>query len=208
MSDVKHPGLNLGHTDAGSHDAAEEVIFGFWIFLMSDLVLFALLFATHASMAVHGLAGGPGAADIFELRPAFLETLTLLASSFTFGMASMALKYRRNPRRLLVWMGVTCALGAIFLGMEAADLHKMAAEKGAAPSVSGYLSAVWTLLGTHFLHVAAGMVWLAVLAAQVLTLGLVREVKLRIMRLALFWHMLDVVWIGIVTFVILAGMLP
>lgn len=201
----RHPGLNLDSTDHDADETAEPVIFGFWVFLMSDLVLFALLFATYATMSVNGMAGGPTPNDVFALKPAFIETLLLLTSSFTFGMASLALKYYDSPRRLITWLIVTFALGAGFLGMEANDFLKMAVQN-ATPQRSGFLSAFFTLVGTHGLHVLAGLCWMLVMFVQLATFGLTKNVKLRIMRLALFWHMLDVVWICIFTFVFLWGL--
>ncbi|MDF2235317.1 cytochrome c oxidase subunit 3 [Albimonas sp. CAU 1670] len=200
-----HPGLNLGRTDADTHRAAEEILFGFWIFLMSDLVLFAILFATYASMSVHGVAGGPGPRDVAALGPAFAETLLLLASTVAVGFASLAMKHRERRGPVLAWLAVTAACGLGFLALEGRDFVRMATELGAAPQVSGFLSAHWLLTGTHFVHVAAGLIWMAVLAVQVATRGVVAPVKLRLMRLALFWHMLDVVWVGIFTFVFLVG---
>lgn len=203
-----HTGLNLGARHGEDHDAAEEVIFGFWIFLMSDLVLFALLFATYADMSLHGIAAGPAPRDIMDLRSAGIETGLLLASSFTFGMASLALKYRADRKPLMGWLGVTFLLGAAFVGMEIRDFHLLVTEHGAPPQLSGYLSSFYLLVGTHGIHVTAGLVWLVIIAIQITTLGLVQEVKLRVMRLALFWHMLDIVWICIFSFVYLFGALP
>jgi len=200
-----HPGLNLGHTDRQSHEAAEEVVFGFWIFLMSDMVLFAVLFATYAAMSVHGIAAGPAPAEIFDLGSVFLETILLLGSSFTFGLAALEMKYRADSLRLLLWLGVTALLGTGFVGLEIRDYVTLITEKGAPPQESGFLSAYYLLTGTHAVHVSSGLVCMAVLAIQIVAFGLVRPVKLRLMRLALFWHMLDVVWIGIFTFVYLFG---
>ncbi len=140
-TDHKHPGLNLGHTDRATHDAAEPIIFGFWIFLMSDLVFFALMFATYASMSVTGVADGPGPAELFALRNPFIETLLLLTSSVTFGMASLALKYDDDARAVVGWMLVTGALGAAFVGMEVYDFYTMIVQDAAPPQLSGFLSA-------------------------------------------------------------------
>lgn len=200
-----YPGINLGHADRESHEAAEETLFGFWIFLMSDMVLFAVLFATYAAMSVQGIAGGPGPREIFDLGPAFLETVLLLTSSFTFGLAALALKYDDAPGRLLAWLAVTGLLGAGFVGLEIRDYVTLIVEKDAPPQRSGFLSAYYLLTGTHAAHVSAGLLWMAVMAAQIARFGLAPMVKLRLMRLALFWHMLDVVWIGIFTFVYLYG---
>jgi cytochrome o ubiquinol oxidase subunit 3 len=199
-----HPGLNLGSTDAYSHEEAEPVIFGFWVFLMADLVLFALLFATYASMSAQGQAGGPAPADVFDLPSAFIETMLLLASSITFGMASLALKYRADGPHLVFWLLLTFVLGAGFIGMELHDFWGMAAQ-GAVPQRSGFLSSFFLLVGTHGLHVTAGLIWMIVLLVQLRVLGRTTSVKLRIMRLALFWHMLDIVWVCIFTFVYLFG---
>jgi cytochrome o ubiquinol oxidase subunit 3 len=199
-----HPGLNLGSTDKYSHDEAESVIFGFWIFLMADLVLFALLFATYASMSVQGQAGGPAPRAVFDLGSAFVETMLLLSSSFTFGMASLALKYRDDDRHLVLWLLLTFVLGAGFIGMELHDFWGMAAQ-GAVPQRSGFLSAFFLLVATHGIHVTAGLLWMLVMLVQLRVLGRSTPVKLRLMRLALFWHMLDIVWVCIFSFVYLYG---
>lgn len=200
-----HPGLNLGMTDRKSHEKAEEVIFGFWIFLMSDLVLFAALFATYAAMSTQGIAQGPGPSEVFNLGPALIETLVLLVSSFTFGFAMLAMKYNANRRVLLTWLGLTALLGITFVAFELHDYYVMIVTKNAWPQTSGFLSAYYLLTGTHAVHVSAGILWMIVLAIQVMTIGLDTAVKLRLMRLALFWHMLDIVWVAIFTFVYLFG---
>lgn len=206
-SERLHPGLNLAGTDPASHEAAEEVMFGFWIFLMSDLVLFAVLFATYAAMSVQGIATGPGPAEVFDLTAAFMETLLLLLSSFAFGYAMLAMKYRESGRGVLAWLLVTGVLGVAFVAMELHDYYVMVTAHAAPPQASGFLSAYYLLTGTHALHVSAGLVWMVIMAAQVIVIGLNTPVKLRLMRLALFWHMLDVVWIGIFTFVYLFGVI-
>lgn len=201
---LSHPGLNLGSTDEYSHDEAQPVIFGFWVFLMADLVLFALLFATYASMSVQGQAGGPAPRDVFDLSSAFIETMLLLSSSFTFGMASLALKYREDGPHLVFWLLLTFALGAGFIGMELHDFWSMATQ-GAVPQRSGFLSSFFLLVATHGIHVTAGLLWMIVLLIQLRVLGRSTDVKLRLMRLALFWHMLDIVWVCIFSFVYLYG---
>lgn len=142
---LKHPGLNLGAAHGETNDAAEELIFGFWVFLMSDAILFGLLFATYVTM-VGATAGGPGPQDLYDIKNAFIETLVLLSSSFTFGMASLAMKYYHSRLRLVGWLGVTLVLGLVFLGFEVRDFLSMA-EKGGVPSRSGFLSAffAWCL---------------------------------------------------------------
>ena len=204
QQNLKHPGLNLGASHGRSDDAAEEMVFGFWVFLMSDAILFGLLFATYATM-VGSTAGGPGPKDLFELNSAFIETLLLLASSFTFGMASLALKYRHDRNRLLGWLGLTLLLGVVFLGFELHDFNAMA-DKGGVPSRSGFLSAFFALVPLHGLHVAAGSLWLIAIAVQIGRFGLDQNVKLGVLRLGLFWHFLDIVWVGIFSGVYLAGL--
>lgn len=200
----RHPGINLGRTDPEAHREAEETVFGFWVFLMSDLVLFALLFATYATM-IGATDGGPGPRDLFEISSAAMETGVLLLSSLTFGMASLAMKYDKRRGRLTLWLLATLILGLVFLGMEMHDFSTMA-EKGGVPSRSGWLSSFYALLSTHGLHVAAGCIWILVMIVQIQVFGVRREVKLRIMRLGLFWHLLDIVWIGIFSVVYLGGL--
>ena len=158
-------------------------------------------------------AGAPGGRTIYDIRIAALETAVLLLSSFTFGLASIALKHGEHDpnaatsskRWLLVWLGVTVLLGAAFLGLEVVDFQSMA-DKGGLPSRSGFLSATWVLIATHGLHVTAGSIWILVTVAQILVLGLTDQVKTRVLRLGLFWHFLDIVWIGIFSVVYLRGL--
>ncbi len=201
---IKHPGLNLGCAHGGDHDAAERVMFGFWLFLMSDAVLFGMVFSTYVA-SLSATAGGPGPRDLYNIRSVFIETLLLLASSFTFGMASLALKYKHGETRLIGWLTVTLALGVAFLGFESHDFVTMFA-KGGAPTRSGFLSAFFDLVPLHGLHVTGGCIWLVCLVGQIARYGLDTRVKLGIMRLALFWHFLDIVWIAIFSVVYLAGL--
>lgn len=201
----RHPGLNLGLAHgAAAGAAAESVIFGFWLFLMSDAVLFGVVFASYVS-SVTATAGGPGPHDLYTLQSAFIETLLLLASSFTFGMASLALKYQHSNARLIGWLAATLALGVAFLGFESHDFITMFG-KGGIPSRSGFLSAFFDLVPLHGLHVTAGSIWLICLVGQIARYGLDTQVKLGILRLALFWHFLDIVWIAIFSVVYLAGL--
>jgi cytochrome o ubiquinol oxidase subunit 3 len=200
----KHPGINLGAAHPDAHDAAEELVFGFWVFLMSDLVIFGLLLATYVTM-LGATAGGPGPKELFDIRSVGIQTLLLLTSSFAFGMASLALKYGRRSTGLLVWLAVTLILGASFLAFEIRDFVSMIAE-GGAPSRSGFLSAFFGLVGTHGLHVFAGCVWIVVMIVQVLAMEIDGLLKIRILRLGLFWHFLDIVWVGIFSVVFLAGL--
>jgi len=201
---LKHPGINLGANDPEAHEAAEEVVFGFWVFLMSDLILFSLLFATFVTM-IDATAGGPGGKELFDPRSVAAETGVLLASSFTFGMASIAMKYRSNRGVLLLWLAVTLLLGLTFLGLELHDFVSMIG-KGAGPDRSGFLSAFFALVGMHGLHVTAGSIWIVVMMVQTLVFGLSADVKIRILRLGLFWHFLDIIWVGIFSVVYLRAL--
>lgn len=178
--------------------------FGFWLFLMSDAIIFALLFATYAVMAQgHWAAQAP--ADMFDLKRTAIETAVLLLSSLSFGMASVAIAARRRDVAIL-WLIVTALLGARFVMMEIEDFQALIAQ-GAGPQVSGYLSAYFTLIGTHGLHVTIGIISILIMIVQLLVRGLAPMVVSRIARLGLFWHFLDIVWIGIYSIVLLPGML-
>jgi cytochrome o ubiquinol oxidase subunit 3 len=199
---LRHAGLNLPD-EPGEVHKLESDVFGFWIFLMSDAVLFALLFAIYGTM-LGATVGAPGPAQEFKIGSAFIETLLLLTSSFTFGMASISLK-RVRPRALVVWLIVTLALGLAFLGMEAHDFATMAADH-ATPDRSGFLSAFFVLVGMHGLHVTIGSIWMIVMLMQVAMIGCDRRVKINLIRLSLFWHFLDVIWIAIFSIVYLQGL--
>ena len=173
---------------------------------MSDAVLFALLFATYGAM-LGATAGGPTPAGEYKIGPAFIETLLLLTSSATFGMASVAMKYDAPRRQLIGWLTVTLVLGLAFLAMELADFRTMFAH-GAVPSRSGYLSSFFALVPLHGLHVFAGCLWLVVMMVQLRVFDLDDRVKINILRLGLFWHFLDVVWIAIFSVVYLQGLIP
>ncbi|CDS54010.1 Cytochrome O ubiquinol oxidase subunit III [Polaromonas sp. CG9_12] len=180
-------------------------MFGFWVFLMSDAVLFSLLLATYGVM-LPGTAGGPVPSEIFELRSAFVQTLILLFSSFSFGMASLAMKYQHSQKLLVIWLVLTLVLGLAFLAMEGRDFSTLF-EIGAVPSRSGFLSAFFALLSTHGLHVAAGCIWIVVLMAQLKVFGRDTGVKTNLLRLGLFWHFLDIIWIAIFSVVYLQGLI-
>jgi len=201
---LRHAGLNLSD-DPGELQEVESDVFGFWIFLMSDAVLFALLFAIYGTM-LGATAGAPGPAPEFRIGPAFIETLLLLTSSFTFGMASIALKRDTRARRLVFWLVVTLLLGLAFLFLEGHDFATMAADH-ATPDRSGYLSAFFVLVGMHGLHVSIGAIWMVVMLVQMATLGRDRQVKINLVRLGLFWHFLDVIWIAIFSVVYLQGLI-
>ena len=188
-----------------SRDAAQrERELGFWLYLMSDAVIFALLFATYAIMQPNA-AGGPDAKSLFSLSRTLIETLLLLASSYTFGLAGWCAG-RADRRAVLAWLGVTAALGLAFLVIEMQEFASLAG-RGAGPGRSGFLSAFFTLVGTHGAHVAVGLVWILVVSAQIAVRGLTAAVQSRLSRLGMFWHFLDLVWIGIFSVVYLAGVL-
>lgn len=201
---VKHPGLNLGPSHGKDDDAAGPVMFGFWVFLMSDAILFGMVFATYMT-SLTGTAGGPGPRELYDIKSVFIQSMLLLASSFSFGMASLALKYKHATWRLVAWLGLTLLLGVAFLGFELNDFGAMFA-KGGVPSRSGFLSAFWDLVPLHGLHVGAGCLWLVCLVGQIARYGVDTQTKLGVMRLALFWHFLDIVWIAIFSVVYLAGL--
>lgn len=178
--------------------------FGFWLYLMTDSIIFALLFATYVIMA-DNIAAGPNSKDLFDLRHTAGETFLLLCSSITFGFATLA-ALARQKSRVVLWLLVTIALGVGFIAMELTEFAGMISA-GAEPGTSGFLSAFFTLVGTHGLHVSAGMLGIVVMIGQVLTKGLTAPVMSRLFRLGLFWHFLDIVWIGIFSVVYLPGVL-
>ncbi len=184
--------------------ARDKVTFGFWVYLMSDCVLFAGLFAAYAVLQ-GATFGGHTAAQLFDLQFVLLETIILLTSSFTIGLAFLAAQNRKK-QATLVLLGVTLVLGLSFLAMEVTEFRHLIVE-GNGPSVNAFLSSFFTLVGTHGLHVFLGVLWMAVLMAHVAIKGLVPGTLTKLACLALFWHFLDVIWIFIFTFVYLLGAL-
>lgn len=178
---------------------------GFWLYLMSDCLIFAALFATYGVMG-RNYAAGPSGADLFDLPLVALNTAFLLLSSITFGFAMLE-KQKRNVKTTLLWLAVTGVLGLCFLGLELYEFSHLIHE-GAGPQRSAFLSAFFTLVGTHGLHVTFGLVWLVTLMVQISQHGLIPANTRRLMCLSMFWHFLDVVWIGVFTFVYLMGVLP
>jgi cytochrome o ubiquinol oxidase subunit 3 len=176
--------------------------FGFWLFLLSDIIIFAVLFATYAVLS-GATAGGSTGAELFDKRHVFLETMCLLASSATCGFGAVAMA-RTNVLALYLSMAATFVLGAIFLGMEVTEFAAMVSA-GAGPSRSAFLSAFFALVGTHGLHVTLGLAWLVVMLLQVATLGFQPMVTRRFFCFGLFWHALDIVWIGVFTIVYLGA---
>ena len=177
---------------------------GFWLYLMSDCLIFAALFATYGVLG-RSYAAGPSGKDLFDLTLVAINTAFLLMSSITFGFA-MLQKQKKNVNGTLLWLAVTGLLGAAFLAVELYEFHHLI-HQGATPQSSAFLSSFFTLVGTHGIHVTFGLVWLITLMIQIKKHGLINENVRRINCLSMFWHFLDVVWIGVFTFVYLMGVL-
>ena len=178
------------------------VAFGFWLFLLSDIVLFSALFAAYAVLSGR-TAGGPTGPELFERTNVLIETGCLLFSSFTCGLCTLSFEAHKRGATYL-WAAVTFAFGAAFLAIELTEFARMIAHD-AGPTRSAFLSAFFTLVGTHGLHVTFGLGWLAVMMAQVATLGFREMVIRRLLCFSLFWHALDIVWIGVFTIVYLGA---
>jgi len=181
-----------------------STMLGFWIYIMSDCLIFAVLFATYAVLG-HNYAAGPSPADLFELPLVAVNTAMLLLSSITYGFAMLAMEKDNKPGTLM-WLGITGLFGAVFIYFELYEFYHLILD-GAGPQRSAFLSAFFTLVGTHGLHVTVGIVWLITLMVQTSKHGLIPENKRRLMCLSMFWHFLDVVWIGVFSFVYLMGVL-
>ncbi len=192
-------------SERGPASTWSMISFGFWLFLLSDIVIFASLFATYAVLS-NATAGGPSGREIFDLKNVFIETCCLLASSFTCGLMLIAAE-RRQLQKFYVWAVVTWVLGAAFIGLEVTEFSDLVA-RGYGPTHSAFLSAFFTLVGTHGCHVSSGLLWLLVMMAQVWTLGLRTMVVRRLFCFSLFWHALDLVWIGVITLVYLGSVHP
>ena len=190
---------------SGEHHPENGTLLGFWLYLMSDCLVFACLFASYGVLG-RNYAGGPSGADLFSLPLVALNTSLLLLSSITYGFAVLAMQ-RKRQGATLVWLALTGLLGAGFVGVE---LHEFAhlIHEGNGPQRSAFLSSFFTLVGTHGLHVTVGIIWLVTLMAQVAKRGLIAANRRRLMCLSMFWHFLDVIWIGVFTFVYLMGALP
>ncbi|HJP96098.1 MAG TPA: cytochrome o ubiquinol oxidase subunit III [Candidatus Saccharimonadales bacterium] len=184
--------------------ADDRSLFGFWLYLMTDCILFATLFATFVVMR-DNTAGGPAGNTLFNLPYVLAETLLLLTSSFTAGLSMIAVQ-RQRKRQVLGWLAVTFALGAAFLIMELLEFHHLAAD-GNSWRRSGFLSAYFTLVGTHGLHITFGLLWMGVLAWKLRTQALSQNVVRRLTMLNMFWHFLDIVWIFIFSIVYMIGAL-
>jgi cytochrome o ubiquinol oxidase subunit III len=190
--------------DSEHSDTVANQAFGFWLYLMTDLVLFASIFATYAVVG-HNYAGGPTGKELFDLRYLFVETMLLLFSSATFGLAALAMHDDRKGL-VLTWLVVTFLLGFGFIAMEINEFYHLILD-GNGPQRSAFLSAFFTLVGTHGAHVTIGLIWMAVMMGQVDTKGLTTPVRSRLIRLSMFWHFLDIVWVGVFSFVYLLGVL-
>jgi cytochrome o ubiquinol oxidase subunit III len=185
-------------------DVHEQRALGFWFYLMGDAVIFGLLFMTYGIM-VGNIAGGPSGKVLFSLNNAAIETALLLVSSTTFGFASLASR-AGNRSAVLSWLLLTFVLGAGFIFLEIREFLGMIGA-GAGPDRSGFLSAFFTLVGTHGTHVSVGLIWILIMSGQVFFKGLSVPVVSRLFRLGLFWHFLDIAWVGIFSVVYLPGLL-
>ncbi len=193
------------YTGAGAGGPAPRRIvvgYGFWIFILSDVIMFSVLFASYAVLAGNR-AGGPGPRQLFDLRDTAAETGLLLLSSFMCGMASLAVAWR-NQLWTQISLAVTGLLGAGFLTLEAREFAHMV-SLGAGPTHSAFLSAFFTLVGCHGIHVTVGLLWLGTMMAQLLAKGFQQNIRHRFLCFTLFWHALDIIWVGIFSLVYLIG---
>ena len=205
----------IGLTHGGSEDTglgqrgpqSKSIVvpYGFWLFVLSDMVLFSALFATYATL-VHATDGGPSTNELYNRTPVAIETVALLLSSFVCGLAMIAAK-RRNMPLLQMWLVLTGLLGLVFLAIELTEFANMIAE-GAGPRRSAYLSSFFTLVGCHGAHVTAGLLWLGTMMAQIWTKGFQPHIMRRLLCFSIFWHALDIIWVAIFTIVYLIGTLP
>jgi cytochrome o ubiquinol oxidase subunit III len=203
------PGLDVAHAEApeglplsqrGPAPTRVVAAFGFWLFLLSDIIVFAALFAAYAVLAA-STNGGPSGAELFDKRHVLYETACLLASSFTCGMIVIATD-SRSTRLAYLWSLITAGLGAMFVGLELSEFANLV-HGGNGPTRSAFLSAFFALVGTHGIHVTVGIGWLGMMVGQVATIGFAPKVIRRLFCFSLFWHALDIVWIGIFTVVYL-----
>ncbi len=184
------------------HETNDKVIFGFWVYLMTDLIMFAALFAAYAVLR-NNTFGGPAGKELFSLPFVLIETLILLTSSFTTGLGMLAAR-RNDKNQTLTWFGITFLLGASFLALELNEFSRLIAE-GHSPQKSAFLSSFFTLVGTHGLHITVGLLWIMTMMIQIVRSGLTTNNVRKLTCLSLFWHFLDIVWIFIFTIVYLMG---
>jgi cytochrome o ubiquinol oxidase subunit 3 len=196
---------DTGLGNRGPQSKSIVVPYGFWLFVLSDMVLFSALFATYASL-VHATDGGPATNQLFDRNLVAIETLALLVSSFVCGLAMIAAK-RKNMLWTQGWLLVTGLLGLVFLSIELFEFGKMIGE-GAGPQRSAFLSSFFTLVGCHGAHVTAGLLWIGTMMAQIWAKGFQPHITRRLLCLSVFWHALDIIWVAIFTIVYLIGTLP
>ncbi|RNB83340.1 cytochrome o ubiquinol oxidase subunit III [Brevibacillus fluminis] len=202
---AKHHDHGHGHDHDHGHEDHEQLkVLGFWIFVVTDCILFGSLFATYAVL-MHNYAGGPTGKELFELPGVIAETFILLTSSFTSGLAVLAMN-KGNVKQLIGWLVVTAVLGLSFIGLEVTEFVNMVHE-GATIATSGFLSAFFTLVGTHGLHVSVGLFWMVALMIQLRRRGITPVTRRKVTNLSLYWHFLDVVWIFLFTVVYLLGVM-
>ncbi|MDY7578891.1 cytochrome o ubiquinol oxidase subunit III [Herbaspirillum sp. RTI4] len=211
MSEIISPPNGVVDTDSSTryyvqeHHPENGTLLGFWIYLMSDCLIFACLFAAYSVLG-RNYAGGPSGAQIFELPVVALNTALLLLSSITYGFSMLEMQ-RERLRGTMFWLIITGLLGALFIYFELSEFTHLIAE-GNGPQRSGFLTGFFALVGTHGLHVSFGILWLVTLIFQLKRHGITPENRRRVMCLSMFWHFLDVIWIGVFTFVYLMGVLP
>ena len=186
------------------HHPANGTMLGFWLYLMSDCLLFAMLFAAYGVLG-RSYAAGPSGADLFDLKLVAINTAFLLLSSITYGFSMLAM-YEKKLGKTMLWLGITGLFGLAFLALEIYEFYHLI-HQGAGPQRSAFLTSFFALVGTHGLHVTFGIIWLVVLMFQLKKHGLIHENMRRMNCLSMFWHFLDVVWIGVFTFVYLMGVL-
>lgn len=186
------------------NEQADRHEFGFWVYLMTDIIIFGVLFSVYMVLRANTF-GGPSSNDLFSLPTALVNTLVLLTSSFTCGLATLAAR-RGKLNQTIVWLVATFVLGATFLGLELAEFSHFVAV-GASWQRSAFLSSFFTLVGTHGLHIAVGLLWIVVAIVQLKLRGLTPSVGSKLARFTLFWHFLDIVWIFIFTTVYLMGII-
>jgi cytochrome o ubiquinol oxidase subunit 3 len=202
LTETEHDADKTPISERGPAPVEIVVAFGFWLFLLSDIVLFSALFAAYAVLSGQ-TAGGPAGPQLFDRMNVLIETGCLLASSFTCGLFTLSIE-ARNKAATYLWAAVTFAFGVAFLAFELTEFTRMIGH-GAGPTRSAFLSAFFTLVGTHGLHVTFGLGWLLTMMAQVATLGFRPMVVRRLLCFSLFWHALDIVWIGVFTIVYLGA---
>ena len=194
-----------GHGEGGPASRRVVAGFGFWIFLLSDMVMFAVFFATYAVLS-GATAGGPDGRQLFDISNVAIETVLLLLSSFSCGLATIAARAGRQAETRL-WLVATAVLGLGFLFLELREFAGLIGQ-GAGPQRSAFLSAFFTLVGCHGLHVTAGLLWIAMLVAQIQMQGLHPALSRRLLCFSLFWHALDIIWVALLTLVYLVGVTP